>query len=86
MKNKNNNSSNKIKNSKSLLSCTIEYIKNDLKNEYNFNEDSKKKDNDNYINIDISNTRNSNINQIQEQISQKQSKLYILIISLQYYI
>lgn len=74
MKNKNHNSSNKIKNSKSLLSCTIEYIKNDLKNEYNFNEDSTKKENDNYINIDISNTRNSNINQIQEQISQKQSK------------
>jgi hypothetical protein len=44
MKNKNHSPSYKKKNSnsKSLLSSTIEYIKNDLKNEYTFDQNTSK--------------------------------------------
>ena len=44
MKNKNHSPSYKKITSKSLLSSTIEYIKNDLKNEYTINQNSSKKE------------------------------------------
>jgi hypothetical protein len=75
MKNKNNTPSHKVKNSKSLLSSTIEYIKNDLKSEYNYDEKSSKQSKK----ILNKNNKNSNSKKpekikVQEQINQKQSK------------
>ena len=80
MKNKNHTSSHKIKNSKSLLSSTIEYIKNDLKSEYNYDEklskQSKKILNKNEKNNNLNlNSKNSEINTVQDQINQKKSKI-----------
>ena len=78
MKNKNHASSYKVKNSKSLLSSTIEYIKNDLKSECNNNEkpikQSKKILNKNNKKNKTSNLK-SEMNTVQEQINQKQSKI-----------
>ena len=75
MRNKNNTPSHKVKNSKSLLSSTIEYIKNDLKSEYNYDEksskQSKKKLNKNNKN---SNSKKPEKIKVQEQINKKQSK------------
>ena len=80
MKNKNNTPSHKVKNSKSLLSSTIEYIKNDLKSEYNYDEKSSKQSKK-ILNKNDKNNKNSNLNskkseknKVQEQINQKQSK------------
>ena len=75
MKNKNNSPSHKVKNSKSLLSSTIEYIKNDLKSEYNYDEKSSKQSKK----ILNKNNKNSNSKKpekikVQEQINKKQSK------------
>ena len=77
MKNKNQTPSHKVRNSKSLLSSTIEYIKNDLKNEYykdkkNSANKSKKilTENENNKKNKISNVNTKN----QEQINQRQSK------------
>ena len=75
MKNKNHASSYKVKNSKSLLSSTIEYIKNDLKSEYNYDEKSSKQSKK----ILNKNNKNSNSKKpekikVQEQINKKQSK------------
>ena len=75
MKNKNNTPSHKVKNSKSLLSSTIEYIKNDLKSEYNYDEKSSKQSKK----ILKKNNKNSNSKKpekikVQEQINKKQSK------------
>jgi hypothetical protein len=75
MKNKNNTPSHKVKNSKSLLSSTIEYIKNDLKSEYNYDEKSSKQSKK----ILNKNNKNSNSKKpekikVQEQINKKQSK------------
>ena len=84
MKFKNHTPSHKVKNnSKSLLSSTIEYIKNDLKNENSniekINKNSKTYLYENYENGKInkksnSNSNNTEINTFQEQINQKQSK------------
>jgi len=83
MKIKNHTPSHKVKNSKSLLSSTIEYIKNDLKYEYN-NDEKPKKRSKKYLYENPKTTKNKNsnskiteINAIQEQINrinQKQSK------------
>ena len=75
MKTKNNTPSHKVKNSKSLLSSTIEYIKNDLKSEYNYDEKSSKQSKK----ILNKNNKNSNSKKpekikVQEQINKKQSK------------
>ena len=75
MRNKNNTPSHKVKNSKSLLSSTIEYIKNDLKSEYNYDEKSSKQSKK----ILNKNNKNSNSKKpekikVQEQINKKQSK------------
>lgn len=71
MKIKNHTPSHKIRNSKSFLSTTIEYIKNDLKSE-NINE---KKSSKQLKKIAYENEKNNkeNISNIQEQINQKQS-------------
>ena len=71
MKIKNKTTSHKIKNSKSFLSSTIEFIKNDLNSE-NINE---KKSSKQLKKIAYENEKNNkeNISNIQEQINQKQS-------------
>ena len=71
MKIKKQTPSHKIKNSKSFLSSTIEYIKNDLNSE-NINE---KKSSKQLKKIAYENEKNNkeNISNIQEQINQKQS-------------
>lgn len=79
MKIKNHTPSHKMRNSKSLLSCTIEYIKNDLKSENNNDDNSTKQSKKFLIENDknkenISTTKISDINITQEQINQKQSK------------
>lgn len=78
MKNKNHTPNYKVKNSKSLLSSTIEYIKNDLKSEYNYDEKSSKHSkkilNKNDKNKKI-NSKRTEINTVQEQVNQKQSKI-----------
>ena len=81
MKFKNHTPSHKVKNnnSKSLLSSTIEYIKNDLKNDSNNNIEKITKNSKTYLyengkNNQKSNSNNTEINTAQEQINRKQSK------------
>ena len=77
MKNKNQTPSHKVRNSKSLLSSTIEYIKNDLKSEY-YKDGEKSSNQSKKIlteNEKNKKTKISNLNtKIQEQINQRQSK------------
>ena len=76
MRIKNHTPSHKMRNSKSLLSSTIEYIKNDLKREYSNDEKSAKQSKKN-LNKNSKNKKNkiSNLNSNnQDKINQKQSK------------
>ena len=77
MKIKNHTPSHKVRNSKSLLSSTIEYIKNDLKSEY-YKDGEKSSNQSKKIlteNEKNKKTKISNLNtKIQEQINQRQSK------------
>lgn len=76
MRIKNHTPSHKIRNSKSLLSSTIEYIKNDLKSEY-FKEEKSPKKAKKILTENARNKthKNSNLNpKTHKQISQKQSK------------
>ena len=71
MKIKNQTPSHKIKNSKSLLSSTIEYIKNALSSE-NIKEKNSSKQQKKIADENEKNNK-ENISNIQEQINQKQS-------------
>ena len=71
MKIKNQTPSHKIKNSKSFLSYTIKYIKNDLNSE-NINQKKSSKQQQKIAYEDEKNNK-ENISNIPEQINQKQS-------------
>ena len=83
MKIKNHTPSHKVRNSKYLLSSTIEYIKNDLKDEYTNGDEILLKKPNKYLykkekpkkykkkNL---NSKISSINTNQEEINQRQSK------------
>jgi len=71
MKIKNQTPSHKIKNSKSFLSSTIKYIKNDLNSE-NINQKKSSKQQQKIAYEDEKNNK-ENISNIPEQINQKQS-------------
>ena len=73
MRIKNHTPSHKMRNSKSLLSSTIEYIKNDLKREYSNDEKSAKQSKKNLNKNKKNKISNLNSNN-QEKINQKQSK------------
>ena len=77
MKIKNHTPSHKVRNSKSLLSSTIEYIKNDLKSEYYKDEEKSANQSKKILIENEKNKKNkiSNLNtKNQEQINQRQSK------------
>ena len=77
MKIKNHTPSHKVRNSKSLLSSTIEYIKNDLKSEYYKDEEKSANQSKKILTENEKNKKNkiSNLNtKNQEQINQRQSK------------
>ena len=71
MKIKNQTPSHKIKNSKSFLSSTIQYIKNDLNSE-SINQKKSSKQQQKIAYEDEKNNK-ENISNIPEQINQKQS-------------